>query len=123
MRKFLIIVATLGNIEQPLIKSATFGMPFPTITIVFHNLSGHNGHLFITELGKKFDSESIYVIAENKEKYTSFNVSIVDELKIPRSEEKIDRGNEIMAEGRMKVAAGKKLVKGSEGKEEMIAED
>ena len=78
-------------------------------------------HLFIRELGKKFDSGSINAIAENKEKYISFNVSIVDdELEIFRSEEKIPRGK-LIAKGKMKVAKGKKLVKGSEGKEEMIA--
>ena len=41
------------------------------IPIVFHNLSGYDVHLFIRELGKKFDSGSIGVIAENKEKYIS----------------------------------------------------
>ena len=39
------------------------------IPIVFHNLSGYDAHLFIKELGK-----DIGVIAENKEKYISFNV-------------------------------------------------
>ena len=50
------------------------------IPIVFHNLSGYDAHLFIRELGKKFDKGKIGVIAENKEKYISFNVDIaVDE--------------------------------------------
>ena len=44
------------------------------IPIVFHNLSGYDAHLFICELGKKFNKEDIGCIAENKEKYISFNV-------------------------------------------------
>ena len=47
------------------------------ISIAFHNLSGYNAHLFIRELGIKFDSGSIGVIDENKEKYISFNVDVV----------------------------------------------
>ena len=37
------------------------------IPIVFHNLSGYDAHLFIKELGKKFNKNDIGVIAENKE--------------------------------------------------------
>ena len=47
------------------------------ILIVFHNLSGYDVHLFLRELGKKFDSGSIGLIAENKEKYISFNTDVV----------------------------------------------
>ena len=43
---------------------------------MFHNLSGYNTHLFIKELGKKFNRDDIVVLAENKEKYISFNVKI-----------------------------------------------
>ena len=43
---------------------------------MFHNLSGYDAHLFIKELGKKFNKNNIGVIAENKEKYISFNVKI-----------------------------------------------
>ena len=43
---------------------------------VFHNLSGYDAHFFIKELGKKFSKDDIGVIAENKEKYISFNVKI-----------------------------------------------
>ena len=46
------------------------------VPIAFHNLSGYDAHLFIRELGKKFNKDDIGVIAENKEKYISFNVSI-----------------------------------------------
>ena len=46
------------------------------IPIVFHNLSGYDAYLFIKELGRKFNKDDIGVIAENKEKYISFNVKI-----------------------------------------------
>ena len=46
------------------------------IPIVFHNLSGYDAHLFIKELGKRFNKNDIGVIAENKEKYIGFNVKI-----------------------------------------------
>ena len=42
----------------------------------FHNLSGYDVHLLIKELGKRFNKNDIRVIAENKEKYISFNVKI-----------------------------------------------
>ena len=59
------------------------------IPIVFHNFSGYDMHLFIRELGKKFDSESISVNAENKKKYISCNVSVsVDEYKTPLGKKK-----------------------------------
>ena len=47
------------------------------IPIVFHNLSGYDAQLFIRELGKKFDKGEIGVVAENKEKYISFNVDVI----------------------------------------------
>ena len=37
------------------------------VPIAFHNLSGYDAHLFIKELGKKFNKDDIGVIAENKE--------------------------------------------------------
>ena len=43
---------------------------------MFHNLSGYDSHLFIKELGRRFNKNDIGVIAENKEKYISFNVKI-----------------------------------------------
>ena len=42
---------------------------------MFHNLS-YDAHLFIKELRKRFNKNDIGVIAENKEKYISFNVKI-----------------------------------------------
>ena len=49
------------------------------IPIVFHNLSRYDAPLFIREMGKKFDTGKIGVIAENKEKYSSFNIDVVVE--------------------------------------------
>ena len=46
------------------------------IPIVFHNLSCYDAHLFIKELQRRFNKSDIEVIAENKEKYISFNVKI-----------------------------------------------
>ena len=46
------------------------------IPIVFHNLSGYDAHLFIKKLGRRFNKNDIGVLAENKEKYISFNVKI-----------------------------------------------
>ena len=46
------------------------------IPIVFHNVSGFDAHLFIKEVGRKFNKNDIGVIAENKEKCISFNVKI-----------------------------------------------
>ena len=46
------------------------------IHIVFHNLSGYDAHLFIKELGRRFDKNDIGVIAENKERYICFNIKI-----------------------------------------------
>ena len=50
------------------------------IPIVFHNLSGYDAHLFIKELGRRFNKNDIGVIAENKEKYINFNVKIYVKL-------------------------------------------
>ena len=43
---------------------------------MFHNLSGYDAHLFIKELGRKFNKNNIGVIAKNKEKNINFNVKI-----------------------------------------------
>ena len=55
--------------------------------IVFHNLSGYNAHLFIKEQGRRFNKNDIGVIAENKEKYISFNVKINVKLAGVRNED------------------------------------
>ena len=39
-------------------------------------MSGYDAHLFIKELVRKFNKSDIVVIADNKEKYISFNVEI-----------------------------------------------
>ena len=45
-------------------------------TLVFHSLRSYDAHLFIMELGKKFSRDDNGVIAENKDKYVSFNLNI-----------------------------------------------
>ena len=47
------------------------------IPIVFHNLSGYDSHLFIRELGKKFNNGNTGVITETKEKYISFTIDVI----------------------------------------------
>ena len=54
---------------------------------MFHNLSGYDSHLFIKELGRRFNKNDIGVIAENKEKYISFNVKINVKLARVRNED------------------------------------
>ena len=68
-----------------------FGHAIPHyIPVVFHNLSGYNAHLFIRELGKKFDSGSVGVIAENPKKYIGFNSKVIEhERKMPLGEIKL----------------------------------
>ena len=43
---------------------------------MFHNLSGYDAHLFIKELGRRFNKNDTGVIAKNKELYISVNVKI-----------------------------------------------
>ena len=65
------------------------GTIFHYIPIIFLNLSGYDVHPFIRELGKKFDSGSISVISENKEKYISFNVNAtMDKYETPLGKKK-----------------------------------
>ena len=57
--------STLINTEVPIIKVQ------PSV-----RYSALHPELFIRELGKKFDSGSIRIIDENKERYISFNINI-----------------------------------------------
>ena len=57
------------------------------IPIVFHNLRRYNPHLFIKKLGRRFKRKDIRVIAENKEKYISFDVRIKVKLAGVRAED------------------------------------
>ena len=71
-----------GKYRGPAHSNCNLRYKIPSyIPIVFHNLSGYDAHLFIRELGKKFDTGKIGVIAENKEKYITFNVDVVVEKK------------------------------------------
>ena len=45
-------------------------------SIAFHNPSAYETHLFLKELQRKINKDGIGDIAENKEKYISFNVKI-----------------------------------------------
>ena len=47
------------------------------IPIVFHNLTGYDAHLFIKELGRRFNKNDIRVIAENKEKHISLMLKLM----------------------------------------------
>ena len=44
---------------------------------MFHNLSRYDPYLFIRELGKRFNTDNMGVIAESEEKYISFTVDVV----------------------------------------------
>ncbi|MCE2507588.1 MAG: hypothetical protein J4F36_14200, partial [Nitrosopumilaceae archaeon] len=46
------------------------------INIESHNLSGYDAHLIIRELARQFNTDDIGCIAENHEKYISFNVKM-----------------------------------------------
>ena len=67
-----------GQYREPAHRNCNLRYKIPLyIPIVFYNLSRYDAHLFIRELGKKFDKGKIGVIAENKEKYISFNVDVI----------------------------------------------
>ena len=67
-----------GSYRGPAYRNCNLRYKIPSyIPIVFHNLSEYDAHLFIRELGKKFDIGKIGVIAENKEKYISFTIDFV----------------------------------------------
>lgn len=64
------------------------------ILIAFHNLSRHDAHLFIKELGKKFNKDDVGVVAENNEKFIGFNVKIdVDLSTLTNEDGKVLRRN------------------------------
>ncbi|XP_057296198.1 uncharacterized protein LOC130625149 [Hydractinia symbiolongicarpus] len=46
------------------------------VPVIFHNLSGYDAHLFIRDIGEKYDTQDIGSIAEKTENYISFNVKI-----------------------------------------------
>ena len=50
-------------------------------------MTGYDAHLFIKELGRRFKRRNIGVIAENKDKYISFNVKIKVKLAGVRDED------------------------------------
>ena len=67
-----------GSYRGPTHRNCNLRYKIPSyIPIIFHNLSGYDAHLIIRELGKKFDTVKIGVIAENKKKYISFYVDVV----------------------------------------------
>ena len=67
-----------GEYRGPAHRNCNLRYEIPSyIPIVVHNLSRYDAHLYIWELGKKFDKGKIGVIAENKEKYISFTVDVV----------------------------------------------
>ena len=67
-----------GQYRGPAHRNCNLRYKTPSyIPILFHNLSGYDAHLFIRKLGKKFDKGKIGVIAENKEKYISFNIDVI----------------------------------------------
>ena len=67
-----------GLYRGPAHRSCNLRYRIPNhIPVVFHNLSGYDAHLFIRQLGRKFNSADIGVIAENKEKYITFSVNVV----------------------------------------------
>ena len=67
-----------GSYQRPAHRDCNLRYKIPSyIPFVFHNLSGYDAHLIIRKLGKKFDTGKIGVIAENKEKYISFNIDVV----------------------------------------------
>ena len=80
-----------GKYRGPAHRNCNLKYKIPSyVPIVFHNLSGYDAQLFIRELGKKFDKGKIGVIAENKEKYISFNVDVV----VDRYEDKLGKVKE-----------------------------
>ena len=59
------------------------------IPVVFHNLSGHNAHLFIRELGAH--TSDMEVITKNKEDYISFSIRVPVKKYIDKNGEEKDK--------------------------------
>ena len=59
------------------------------ISVVFHNLSGYDAHLFIRELGKH--SSKMKVITKNKEGYISFSIRVSVDKYIDKNREEKDK--------------------------------
>ena len=59
------------------------------ITVVFHNLSGYDAHLFIRELGAH--TSEMGVIAKNKEDYISFSIKVPVDSYIDKNGEVKDK--------------------------------
>ena len=59
------------------------------IPVVFHKLSGYDAHLFIRELGKH--SDSMEVIAKNKEDYISISIKVSVNKYIDKNSEEKDK--------------------------------
>ena len=57
--------------------------------VVFHDLSGYDAHLFIKELGKH--SDSMEVIAKNKQDYISFVIKVLVDKYIDKNGEEKDK--------------------------------
>ena len=67
-----------GSYRGPAHSDCNLRYKIPSyLPFTFYNLSGYDAHLIIRELGKKFDTGKIGVIAENKEKYISFYIDVV----------------------------------------------
>ena len=59
------------------------------IPVVFHNLSGYEAHLFITEFGAH--TSEMGVIAKNKEDYNSFSIKVPVDIYIDKNGEEKDK--------------------------------
>ena len=77
-----------GRYQGPALRDCNLRYKIPSyVPVVFHNLLGYDGHLFIRELGKKTDD--IGVIAKNKEDYITFSVDAgVDKYMDEKGDEK-----------------------------------
>ena len=83
-----------GPYREPAHTKCNLQYKIPSyIPIVFHNLSGHDAHLFIKELtASSTDGAKMGVIAKNKEDYISFSIKVevnkyIDKNGIEKSKE------------------------------------